>query len=57
MTSQKLCEHVGRIASCMNREAYEWQGSTVLVFCKDKNYRTIFKNYRTNIYEDKNYRL
>ena len=32
MTSQKLCEHVGRIASCTNREAYEWRGSTVAYF-------------------------
>ena len=29
MTSQKLCKHVGRIASRTNREAYEWRGSTV----------------------------
>ena len=29
MTSQKLCEHVGQIASCTNREACEWRGSTV----------------------------
>ena len=30
MTSQKLREHVGQIASCTNREAYEWRGSTVM---------------------------
>ena len=30
MTSQKLCEHVGRIASCKNKEAYEWRGFTVI---------------------------
>ena len=37
MTSQKLCEHVGQIASCTNREAYEWRGSTVRVKMKRKN--------------------
>ena len=31
MTSQKLCEHVGRLASRTKREAYEWRGSTVLL--------------------------
>ena len=31
MTSQKLCEHVERIASCTNREAYERRGFTVIV--------------------------
>ena len=40
MTSQKLCERVGRIASCTNREAYEWRGSTVdrkfLIYMADK---------------------
>ena len=25
----KLCKHVGQIASCTNREVYEWWGSTV----------------------------
>ena len=33
MTSQKLCEHVGRIASCTNREAYEWRGFSALQMC------------------------
>ena len=32
MTSQKLCEHVGQTASCANREAYKWRGSTVFDF-------------------------
>ena len=30
MTNQKLCEHVGQIASCTNREACEWRVSTVI---------------------------